>query len=180
MDLLKAELALDKIGVGLNKYLNIMSKLHLVDVSKDVEFQTAYNGFYRMRQRKPEFYQGYYEFMEANKVNELSFSEALNHIYTKFGRVEASFCSKMVATINPNQPVWDEFVLQNLGLKKPYPSSKNRLQKTIDLYHKISEWYSNFLETNDSKELIKLFNKKYPNAKITNIKKIDLVLWQMR
>jgi hypothetical protein len=29
-----------------------------------------------------------------------------------------TFSSKLMATINPDKPVWDEFVLKNLGIKK--------------------------------------------------------------
>jgi hypothetical protein len=180
MDLERVEFALGKIEVGLTKYLNLMDQVHKVDVSEDNEFQKRYNGFYRMRQRKPIFYKDYFDFMEANKNKGITYNEVLNHFYEKFGRIEASFSSKLLATINPNMPVWDEFVLQNLNLKKPTYSDKNRLNKTIDLYSQISKWYDEFLASNESEEMLTLFNKRYPNTNITNVKKIDLILWQMR
>lgn len=43
--------ALLKVEPGLKKYTNILALLHSVDVSESVDFQKAYNGFYRMRQR---------------------------------------------------------------------------------------------------------------------------------
>jgi hypothetical protein len=37
----------------------------------------------------------------------------------KYGKLEASFASKLLATIDPNLPVWDKHVLRNTGLKAP-------------------------------------------------------------
>ncbi|MDL2235348.1 hypothetical protein LJC07_04240 [Christensenellaceae bacterium OttesenSCG-928-L17] len=45
MELLEATLI--KVKPGLIKYQKLLETLHAVDVSKDSEFQRAYNGFYR-------------------------------------------------------------------------------------------------------------------------------------
>lgn len=181
MDLANVEIALEKIEVGLRKYIDIMDMLHKVDVSKDMGFQRRYNGFYKLRQRKPEFYKGYYEFMESNKKKDICFNETLRILYNEFGRIEISFSSKLVATINPRSPVWDEFVLKNLNLKKPnYGSPETRINKAIEIYSKIQQWYSKFLITTEAKQWIELFDSRYPNTNITDVKKIDLILWQMR
>lgn len=180
MDMTKVLVAINLIGPGLEKYLYIMNTLFKVDVSMDLEFRKRYNGFYRMRQRNADFYNEYFDYMEKNKLKEITFSEVLKHFYYRFGRIEASFSSKLVATINPKLPVWDIYVLQNLGLKKPTYSSKERLDKTIDLYSAIVEWYEKFLLTDDAKRLIEMFDNKYKNVEITDVKKVDLILWKMR
>ena len=180
MDIEKVKIALPKIEKGLNRYLHIMDRFNKVDVSKNKEFQRKYNGFYKMRQRKPEYYEMYFSFMEENKNKDTSFEEILKYLYDNLNRMEASFSSKLLATLNPNKPVWDEFVLKNLNLKKPYTYSKDRFNKTVNLYYKIEHWYKDFLKTNDSKEMLELFNEYYPAKGITDIKKIDLILWQMR
>ncbi len=179
MDLSKIEKSLDKIEPGLKKYEHIMNRLHETDVSKDIEFQRMFNGFYKIR-RNQEFRNEYYQFLERNKTNVLSFDTVIKHLYNKLQRIEPSFSSKMVATINPSFPVWDEYVLKNLGLKKTYSGSKNRIDKTIDLYNIIVKWYVDFLPTDDAKKMIILFNERYKCANITDTKKIDLILWQMR
>ncbi len=180
MDLSKIELAIDKAGTGLEKYLSIMQLLNNVDVSKDMEFQKRYNGFYRMRQRKAEFYEEYFNYLESNKNNRVSFKEVLTHFYNKFSRIEASFSSKLAATIDTRLPVWDTFVLQNLGLKKPPQYCKDRLKRTIELYADIQQWYSDFMATSEGKNIIEMFNRKYPGIVVSDIKKVDFVLWQMR
>lgn len=180
MDFAKVNEALIKIEPGLFKYLYIMERFHKTDVSKDLEFQKRFNGFYRIRQRKPEFYNEFYNFMKEHKDKEVSFDLVLEHFYNTFERVEASFSSKLVATINPNLPVWDEFILKNLGLKKPAYGTKNRINKTIELYNSIIKWYEDFLQTDDSIRMIQLFDERYKGVDITDTKKIDLILWQIR
>ena len=180
MDLKKVEESINKVEPGLLKYVQIMKKLHETDVSNDLEFQRLFNGYYRIRQRTPEFYHEYYKFLEKNKTNYVSFDLVLNHFYDKFNRLEPSFSSKIAATINPNFPVWDEYVLRNLGLKKPAYGSKNRINKMIRLYNDIVEWYVDFLQSYESRNIIKLFDNRYKDNNLTDTKKIDLILWQMR
>ena len=110
----------------------------------------------------------------------LSFEVVINHFYNRFQSVEASFSSKLVATINPNFPVWDEHVLRNLGLRAPVYGTKNRVEKTISLYDDIVRWYVDFLSTDDAKKLINLFDNRYKETNITDTKKIDFILWQSR
>lgn len=172
--------ALLKVEPGLKKYTNILELLHSVDVSESVDFQKAYNGFYRMRQRSEQFYSSYYSYMEKNKKSNPSFEQTLNYIYNELGRTEASFASKLVATINPNLPVWDSVVLNNLGLKSPTYGGKNRRNKIIDIYRKIIDWYDSFLESEEGKMALELFDTHYPDTPLTPLKKIDLIVWQIR
>lgn len=180
MDLKKVEESINKVEPGLLKYVQIMNRLHETDVSNDIEFQRLFNGYYRIRQRTPEFYHQYYKFLERNKTNYVSFELVLNHFYDNFNRLEPSFSSKMVATINPNFPVWDEYALRNLGLKKPAYGTKNRIDRMISVYNDIVKWYVDFLQSNEASYIIKLFDSKFKNNNLTDTKKIDLILWQLR
>ena len=86
-----------------------------------------------------------------------------------------SFSSKLLATINPNMPVWDSIIISKLGIKVPSYSVKNRFEIVVEIYYKIIEWFNQYLCTDNSKECIKVFDEVFPNNTITNIKKIDLV-----
>lgn len=171
---------LEKIKPGLIKYQNIMKNLNETNVQEDIMFQKMFNGFYRIRQRNAEFYSCYYELFENSKSEEVSFKNILVHIYKSLGRVEASFSSKLFASLRPDKPVWDSFVLKNLNLKQPNTSDKRRVDKTIELYDSICKWYDDFLLTNEASVIIENFNNMYPHAKITDTKIIDLFLWQTR
>ena len=52
----------------------------------------------------------------------------LNEIYQKTGNIEGSFTSKLLATINPNLPIWDQYVLKNIGLKVKETSKEEKIK----------------------------------------------------
>jgi len=168
------------IKIALEKYNYIMHNLRKTDVSSDKEFQKKYNGFYRMRQRQAQFYQLYYDYLEQTKNTEISFEKTLKYFDEKLSRIEASFSSKLVATIDPTKPVLDEFVLKNLGLSKPKNYSKNKIEQTIELYNQIEQTYKEFLLTNQGKDLLIEFDRFFPDSDLTDTKKLDLLLWQSR
>ena len=171
------EMILDRVEVGIEKYNWIMKRVHKTDVSSDAEFQRAFNGFYRMRQRPASYYASYYTYLEKNKNNQdLSFEDVTTYLYQETGSIHAPFSSKLLATVNPDMPIWDKFVLQNLGLRTPYSYEKDRLQKTIQLYQKICDWY----QTDEAIKKLAVFNQQFPGTNITDVKKIDFILWATR
>lgn len=170
----------DELKKGLEKYLAIMNHLHNTDVSKDANFHKLYNGFYRMRQRTPQFYFTYYSLLEQKKKSEVTFKDIFLTLKEQTNRNEASFSSKMVASINPDMPVWDQFVMKNAGIKVPSYSVKNREQRIISAYDQLVKWYADYLQTQEARDIIDLFNIKFPDVGITDVKKIDLFLWQNR
>ena len=168
---------------GLGKYRCLMEMFHKTNVSQDKNFQRCYNGFFRMRQKPPKFYEEYFRFMERHKCEPgLTFEKILKHLYNETKKVERSFSSKMLSMINPNKPVWDRFVLKNLGM--PYPpkvSAEDRIKSAVAVYENICASFEEFIETGQAKKWISLFDKHFPEGKgISAAKKIDLILWQMR
>lgn len=180
MDDVKILSTLDKVEKGLNSYIAIMNRFKEVDVSEDKDFQKLFNSFYKIRLPKAEFYDVYYKYFEECKNRNITFSEILKYLSEKFGRIEASFSSKLLATINPNKPVWDKYVLKNFKLKKTKNSDINKIENAVNLYDELKEKYRMFMKTEEANYLIKMFNNRFPHAKITDIKKIDLILWQSR
>ncbi|MCX6810850.1 MAG: hypothetical protein NTY30_03955 [Candidatus Berkelbacteria bacterium] len=172
----------ENIRVGARKYIAIMQMVKNTNVRTDESFRRAFNGFYRIRQRSKEFYDFLYEYLERNKEINTSFKQTLYSFYEKFQRLEPSFSSKIVATINPNFPVWDSEVLARFG-KRTLGHNLNkdiRLKEMVKIYSEISDWYAEFLETDQAKAMIGLFDQKIGKLEITDIKKIDLILWQTR
>lgn len=87
--------------------------------------------------------------------------------------------NKFLATINPDTPVWDKNVLSNLSIKTPGNWCKNRVKKIVETYSILENWYTDYIETQNAKDVIYLFDEVFPNTQVTNIKKIDLALWSM-
>lgn len=102
-------------------------------------------------------------------------------LHNTTGRVEASFASKLVASVNPDLPVIDAFVLRNLGLRLPRAGViDSRLRRMVDLYDQIQRLFAEYLETAVGRRLIVSFEQAYPGRGLTPVKTLDLVLWQAR
>jgi hypothetical protein len=110
--------ALGRLTDGPRRYIWLQEQIARRNVTTDREFQTAFNGFYRVR-RNLSWRSDYYQLMESSKESGIEFPQALREIARRTNRIEASFASKLVATIDPSKPVIDKFVLENFGLKLP-------------------------------------------------------------
>lgn len=75
---------------GLPQYMDIISKVNKNDFKASADFRTSFNAYYRVRQRKSEWYDAYYELMENQKHYPLSFEQLLRKLMT-FGNIETSF-----------------------------------------------------------------------------------------
>ena len=169
----------DKIKVGADKYAFLMIRFQNNDVSIDELFQTKFTGFYRVRRNREKFLKKYFSYLQSLKsAPNTSFRDIITYVKTFIGTVEPSFSSKLLATINPNFPVWDQYVLSNIGIAVP-------VRKSIDfcvyIYQCIINWYNSFMRSGSAAEMVALFDKNLPEYKhFTTTKKIDLMLWQKR
>jgi len=172
--------ALETVDQGVFKYQKIMNALNAVDVSNDRDFQNLFNGFYKMRQRKEDYYKAYFKYLEENKNSPVKYADVLMHFYTKFKRVEASFASKLVATIDPSRPIIDKYVLKNLDENLPYTYARNRISRIIDIYLTVEMKMLELCQSPVGQETIALFDLKFPQNTISSMKKLDFVLWKIR
>lgn len=148
--------------MGLDKYRFLLEQVHKVDVSSDEVFQRTFNGFYMVRRNKA-WRKAFYDLFERIKMsNDVSFACILDEIYRLTGNVEASFSSKLLATLKPEMPIWDRYVIRNLNLKLPSDSDSNRIQKTEKLFEEIVAWYGDFLQTENASQCIEEFDKLLP------------------
>ena len=171
--------ALQRVEAGLRKYISLQEDLKEVDVSTDRSFQKRFNHFYRVR-RNANWQSHFYELLESKKNTGITFQSAVNEIRRRSGRLEASFASKLVATIHTEKPVIDSFVLKNTGLKLPYSAAKDRETKICAVYAELQNTLQDFLRTDNGKYLVREFEAKFPSAQITKVKMVDFVLWQIR
>jgi hypothetical protein len=175
----QVQIALNRAERGLSKYLRLQSQVHLCDVSRTEEFQRLFSGFYRVR-RDSRWKLEYFKLMESSKPSKIDFPEALQEINRRCGRIEASFASKLVATLDSSKPVIDKFVLKYFGMRLPRWGSTGRETNIIDLYNEICQKYNNLIQNPTGKSMRGLFDQRYPNLQISELKKVDFVLWQLR
>lgn len=166
---------------GLEGYARIQRTVSETDVSSDADFQRFYNRFYRVR-RNAEWQARYYAVMEREKPNpDTSFEAVLREMHELTGNVEASFTSKMIATLHPDRPICDSLVLARLGLRLRGTTSQSKLENAVRVYGEIVSWYETYLATDDAEENIRLFDKLLPGyVWLTPVKKVDFLLWSER
>ena len=167
-------------SMGFDKYKQIMEMVRKTDVSSDPDFQRTFNGFYRVR-RNAEWRKTYYDLFETVKDSDPSFKSIIKTMYDATGNIEASFSSKMLATINPDMPIWDRYVVQNLCLNMKGKTKVDQLKCAIDLYDQMRSWYADFLQTENGKDCIAEFDRTLPGyVWMSDVKKIDFYLWSIR
>jgi hypothetical protein len=167
----------------LKKYQYIMNTLYKTDVSSDTIFRKTFNGFYKIRSKPAHFYEVYYDFLQKHKKDKVpQFNEILRYLYEECGTLEASFTSKLLHTINPSLPIWDSVVLARLGLKGTDSSLPIDLRyiKSQSTYDSLIIWYKSMQDTEDGQKVIEIFDKTYHDNGITDIKKIDFIMWGIR
>ncbi len=171
----------ENIAIGVDKYLSIMNGLHEVNISsiKGESLRKQYCNFYRMNRRSKEFKTSYFKIFENLKIENVDdFDLVIDKISETTNRIEASFSSKMVASINANKPLLDSIILKNLEIKLPKHGSSERTIKIKLIYKELEDNYQIFLKTKSAKNWLNLFDKKIGKFNISNIKKIDFIIWQ--
>ena len=164
------------------------------DVSTDKAYQKNYVAYYKVR-RDEEWLKEYFRFMQEKfkekEEGEVTFKEILEHISKvphkgQDGKaiysVEASFASKMLATIYPEKyPIWDSQVSKMLGLSVPsYKGTDDKIQKYTEIYEKLTGAIQKYIQSDGGKEHIKEFDRHFPEYKdLSPYKKIDFYLWTL-
>lgn len=171
--------ALPRVEAGLKQYLWLQSRVSIEPFSEDGEFRRRYNHFYRVR-RGVAWQNAFYGLMARANREQLQFQVVLDLLREATGRYEASFASKLIATLQASKPVIDSVVLKNLGLRLPSPTAPDRASKICKIYIELERLFAAYLHTSDGKYLVQEFNRVYPNTDTTDEKKLDLVLWQTR
>lgn len=167
-------------SLSLDKYNYLMNKLYDCDISKDKDFQTKFNAFYRVRRNK-KWREVFYSYFEQNKSNKnLTFDEILDYMYKKTKNIEASFCSKLLATINPNMPIWDQYVIKNLNLKVNGKTKKEKLESTKSVYKQIVEIEKEKLVDENIQKSINDFKNFFSEYNLSDIKVLDYFIWSNR
>lgn len=179
-----------KLAKGIEQYSAIQSDVSNVrNYALDTKFQDRFRAFYRLR-GGPEWRRVFFEIMHLHRRTPLSFDEALGAMANRLRRCEASFSSKLVATLNPELPVVDALVLRVMRkhlMERGFDngewkllragSLEIRLERAIKVYNCLVLTMARILEVPRCGELINLFDSSHPGHPLTNIKKLDLMLW---
>ena len=164
------------------KYESVLATYWKTDVRHDSGFQRRFNGFYQLRFGSKAWFEHFYRILEGLKKQERTFAEVLQELLECTGRVEASFASKAVATCHPEQPIIDrwvkEFLRKRAGLVvSPSQTAANRVKGWVSYYDQMGRWYRGFRSTPEGTEYIRWFDTICPGRGISDLKKLDFVIW---
>ena len=174
---------------GLETYLDLLAEVSKPDFEATKEFRKAFNGFYKVRSRRAAWYDRYYSLLKEQKNSPRSYGALLRELYRCDGnnKVEVSFASKLIATVDPSKPIWDQYVLKNLGLNKDWERAREkeyeeRIETAERIYAEIENRCGAFLRSPAGRQCIDLFDRVLPDYQddISDIKKIDFFLWLKR
>ena len=165
------------------------------NIALNMDYQKNYTNYYRVR-RDAQWLKAYYQYLEEHKHDkDITFEQILRHLseiphavkISQTNRdgiartVEASFASKMLATINPDHPVWDSQVLRFLEIRTPQMRSHSeKIEACIEIYAEIEREISDFIRTQEGRACIEVFDLVFPRCRdFSDFKKIDFYLWNL-
>ncbi len=167
-----------KASCCMERYAFLRKQIYEKDVSKDKEFQRIFNGLYKIR-FCPACH--YYPLMQkAKQKRSTDFAVVLKSLWKKTGRMETSFASKLIAIIYPGQAVYDSRISKHLKLKIPKYNDPERLEKFIQLYECLNKRMKNLIKHRLFATLKIQFNQAFGKYKLTDIRRLDLMLWALR
>lgn len=172
-------------GNYVTKYLRIQRlACQQISIAENKEFQKAFNGFYKVRQRPESWYSAFYESFEEWKYKRqmISFSAVLADLKHRTKQFEPSFSSKLVAVLDPQAPVWDTELLARWNLKAPWHGHSDRFAAIVQVYEALRTSMTALVEARDGRSIAGEFDQAFPTEapELTAMKKVDLTLWQLR
>lgn len=171
-------------ALKIDDYLAIVEAVQQTGFIADKDFQKKFNAFFRIRQRSNAWYEKYYELLQEQVKAERSFECILQALYNVNGKIEVSFSSKLIAAADPTKPIWDSNVLGKLGCVQEWKdvekkTPEERIQRAVQIYNCMNEAYDKFIASEEGRACIGKFDRILPRYKdkLSNVKKVDYILW---
>jgi hypothetical protein len=147
--------ALPALVRHLPRYLWLQEQARgLHQIQKDKAFRTEFGAFYKFRTRDDAWRDTYFILMDELRGGSLDFPDCLTRLYRATNRVEASFTSELLATLNPDLPVIDSVVSRHAGLKLQYwGSPEKRMSVACEVYSETKQRMNEFLHSTSGQRL---------------------------
>ncbi len=143
-----------------------------------------FNAYYGVR-RNSEWRSHFYKHFEAAKRSRASAKTLFNAIIAEIadatGRVEASFISKLVATVRPESPIVDSVVRGWLDTVSSPPAFGSGLKAAIDYYAWLDDTMTGLAGSAEAAAWSALFERTFPaqaqDAPVSRMKQLDFLIW---
>jgi hypothetical protein len=167
-------------------YLNLLDEARTLDVASPAgaAFQRRFNGFYGVRRNAAWRVYFYEQFQLAKAIDAdvgVVFAKVPEAMRVETGRVEASFTSKLVATLHPSAPIIDSVVRGFLAARVPAPPFGGAIETVVPYYAWLREVTTALGSTRAGKAWVKKFDGAFGHVLgapgIEPVKKIDFLIW---
>lgn len=155
-------------------------------VNENFLFQFVFRSFYRLDNAglTPAFKTEYFKILEQNRnIEKLDFEKVLRRLYEIPNRkgqntFQFSFVTKMYNTINDSIPIYDSEVAKMFSLTRPYqPEFELKLEAYLNHFSIIQNGYEEVINQNLLPKTKKMFDRKFVNNGLSEIKKLDFIFW---
>lgn len=169
---------------GHEKYLAIMQMINdpTVDVSTDSVFQSIFSGYYFPSVIKQKFKKTFFDYMQGSRAACPSYEKALRDLADSSGSLHYSFASKLLHTLNPENPVLDKHIMRLMGfdLMDSNYNVEKRIKHYSDAFEIITAEYQSYKEKPFMVEAIKAFDKAAGIFEsVSYTKKVDMLLFRL-
>ena len=173
----------DELRKVVQTYRTIMNNFEGCKKESVEEFdEKEYSIFYMLNMRSEEWRKNYFCVLnEYRGSKEIDYEVILDKISIDDNRVEASYASKLLATIDSDCPIIDSCVRFVLGIGDAEGKDfKERKKDAIKKYEWLKSFYTNDKYGDFRKKCLKIFNDVISkDDRISKTKKIDFILWWM-
>ena len=156
-------------------YLFIQSEFNKGDISTNYPFQFVFRLFYGMEGvgLTKEFKKRYFELLNTRETD---LRKILMGFMQSQKKVQLSFATKLLHTVDNNQPLYDGNVRIALGLKQPKAGD---IESYVSTYEKLKEYTSKLLS--EDMNIVKEFRNHFKVGieKISDCKVMDFILWSL-
>lgn len=125
----------------------------------------------------------YFQILEnASGQNKIpSIKEVLEQLKNKNDKkVWFSYATKLIHTLDPKEsPIYDSSIGKNLGIY-PHGGKGDKIKKCIKAYTMLQCRYNEMQCQKGWKKSIECFKKQFPRNNVSNMKKIDFIIWKAR
>lgn len=160
-------------------YKYILKEFQEKDVSVDIDFQRKYKSFYAMGRKSEAFYKKYFALLQENKFNkDVKLGYIIRELYEINNRCEISFSSKMLHTINNENPIYDSNITNFFNIVKTNSSDKNgKIEYANVVYDFLCREYERIDKQELLKDIVDELRELYSLNEVSNKKIIDSIIW---
>ncbi|MGB9707895.1 MAG: hypothetical protein ACPLXC_01015 [Candidatus Pacearchaeota archaeon] len=167
-----------------NDYNCILTEFKTGNVVNNDKFKKVYRKFYVLNRGGlgEKLIDRYFELLQRGETDIKKVLIELSKIPRLNGKpvVLLSFASKLIHTVDNNQPIYDSRVAKIFNIKLDYNirDINERIDDRVAVYNLLKKKFNKIFASQEIKEIIKDFKERL-GVEIGDVKMLDFILWQL-